>query len=98
MKRPFFFVVLALSAFAQSTSPNLGLTLPVRPNWDTPLYDHFRVLDNLSPLGTCGDGTGAAWWDAIIKRLQCKTRTEDASNAAIQPAATAALQYVSARG
>src|SRR5882672_7695899 len=72
MKKFLFILSLLISsAFAQTTTPNLGLTLPPHgaPNWDTAMNGNFNILD--ASAGTTKTVTNYG--------LKCDNITDDTS-------------------
>lgn len=69
--------ILALlvgTAFAQTVTPNLGMTEPAHGalNWDTQMNGNFNILDNLFTSGSCGlDGVHAMSYNAATKTFGC---------------------------
>lgn len=71
------FALLVTLTVAQSTTPNIGLTLPNfnAPNWNIPLNNNFSIIDLVFSSGTCGDSSHALNFDASTKRIGCQTLT-----------------------
>lgn len=75
MKKLLIFLVALFgfgSAFGQSTSPNLGLSLPApgSANWNVPLNANSTIIDNLFGGGSC-QGSSALQYDAVAKLFGC---------------------------